>query len=102
MNARHQSTVSPDVRFFTGTMLIGMVLVAALLFLYAWPTIADWLIARTVVQVPVVASCRQPVDTEQLVIIHELREGRIVARCQYVGSRGTYHRSRFGMPEPRP
>lgn len=91
-----------DLTFATGTVGLMIVTALAFVFIFLWPEIRDWLIARTVVPVPVVTSCRPPAETEQLHIVTWSREGRIYGQCLYVGSRGTYYRSRSGMPEPRP
>jgi len=49
-----------------------------------------------------IAACPLPAESEQLHIVVTPREGKLVAECMMVGSRGTYRRSRHGMPEPRP
>lgn len=54
---------------------------------------------RTTVQV---AACLPPTELEQMHVATGWRDGVLVAECVYLGSRGTYRRSRHGMPEPRP
>lgn len=93
MTERRQNSVSPDVRFFTGTILLGLAATVALLFVYAWDRgLADWLLAQTVRPVHVVADCRPASEHEQLHIVTWTHEGRILGRCLYVGSTGTYYR----------
>lgn len=59
--------------------------------------------ARAPAAAPIaLAACPQPAESEQLHIVVTPRDGKLVAECMMVGSRGTYRRSRHGMPEPRP
>lgn len=52
--------------------------------------------------VPIAAGCPPPTEHEQLHIVIVQRAGQLVTDCRYVGARGTYQRSRHGMPEVRP
>jgi hypothetical protein len=52
---------------------------------------------------PVAATCRPPSEHELLMITVTLDEGgNAQAGCKYISPRGAYHRSRSGMPPPRP
>lgn len=86
---------SADVRFFTGTVVISLATTLALIFVFLWPELRDWLIAQTVVPVPVVAACPTPQDSaEQMHIVVRRRGGTLTAECMFVGSTGTYYRGR--------
>lgn len=95
---------SPDVRFFTGVVSVSMALAVTLLFFYAWPEIRAWRIAQSLAVAPVFADCNPPTEHENLHIIVRKDPAtlRFTAECRLFGSRGTYGRSRHGMPEPRP
>ncbi|TAK45231.1 MAG: hypothetical protein EPO27_10450 [Betaproteobacteria bacterium] len=54
--------------------------------------VAEHVTAWQAQRATVIASCRPAVETERLVIITDVRNGRIVAVCTYVGSQGTYYR----------
>lgn len=73
--------------------IIVAVMCAAALAL-AWPDIHAWLADQPVVTAapPVLVHCRMPTEHEQLHIVATERDGRIVAECLYLGSRGTYRR----------
>lgn len=84
-----------DLTFATGTIGLMIVTALAFIFIFMWPEIRDWLIARTVVPVPVVAACPTPQDSaEQMHIVVVRRDGKLIAECMFVGSTGTYYRGR--------
>lgn len=85
-----------------GAEVIGLCLSTTLVLIFAfmWPEINAWFVARTTF--PAVAACPPPAELEQVHIVVTRRHGQLVAECMLVGSRGTYHRSRHGMPQPRP
>jgi hypothetical protein len=90
-----------DLTSLAGTIGLMVVTALAFIFVFVWPELRDWLIARTVVPVPIVAACIVPVDsTEQMHIVVVLRNGKLTAECMFIGSTGTYARS--SRPGTRP
>lgn len=89
-------------RLFSAVLAVGLV---AATVLWLGPRVLAALAheARQARTVDVAHDCRAPVDTEQLHVVLVSRDGRVTFDgCLYVGSRGTYRRTRSGLPEPRP
>lgn len=78
--------MSPDRRLVLSIFLAAAVTLLAGLWL-AWTL---YQLRPSLVLTSGLEGCRMPADTEQLVVIHAWRGNRLVARCVYVGSPGTY------------
>ena len=98
--APQSGVTARDILF--GAEVIGLCVSTALVLVFAfmWPQLEAWFVARTTF--PAVAACPLPGELEQVHIVVTRQHGQLVAECMFVGSRGTYHRSRHGMPMPRP
>ena len=93
------ATPSPSglVRYAAAIVALGLATAAGLIY-------ADWVTRQKAAQPQpaAIASCPQPSELEQMHIVVTRRGDKLVAECMFVGPRGAYHRSRHGMPQPRP
>jgi hypothetical protein len=97
--AHREASAAPHVL----VELIAALGIAAALIV-AWPYYRDWAAADILLELSererasILAGCPLPAESEQMHIVVKQRGERLVAQCMHVSSRGTYNRTRKGMP----